>query len=80
MVNGKRLHNQAIFGFSVTLGAGAAGADINAIPHDCAKNVHILWDDAAAQYCSDAIAGVINLELKDNTNMTSGFIQTEQIY
>ncbi|WP_231295850.1 TonB-dependent receptor [Colwellia sp. PAMC 21821] len=76
LVNGKRRHNQAIFGLNGTVGAGAAGTDMNSIPMSALKNVQILRDGAAAQYGSDAIAGVINLELKDTTNVTSGFIQT----
>lgn len=76
LVNGKRRHNQAIFGLNGTVGAGAAGTDMNSIPMSALKNVQILRDGAAAQYGSDAIAGVINLELKDTTNITSGFIQT----
>jgi iron complex outermembrane receptor protein len=76
LVNGKRRHNQAIFGLNGTVGAGAAGTDMNAIPMTALKNVQILRDGAAAQYGSDAIAGVINLELKDSTNLTSGFFQT----
>ncbi|MBH0071351.1 TonB-dependent receptor [Pseudoalteromonas sp. NZS127] len=75
LVNGKRRHNQAIFGIFNTVGGGAAGTDMNAIPLTALKNVQVLRDGAAAQYGSDAIAGVINLSLKDTTNVTSGFIQ-----
>lgn len=75
LVNGKRRHNQAIFGFSGTVGAGAAGTDLNAIPLTALQSVQVLRDGAAAQYGSDAIAGVINLVLRDSTDSTSGFIQ-----
>ena len=75
LINGKRRHNQAIFGLNGTVGAGAAGTDMNSIPLTALKSVQILRDGAAAQYGSDAIAGVINLELKDSTNETTGFIQ-----
>lgn len=75
LINGKRRHNQAIFGLNGTVGAGAAGTDMNAIPMTALKNVQILRDGAAAQYGSDAIAGVINLELKNTTKETTGFVQ-----
>ena len=75
LVNGKRRHNQAIFGLNGTVGAGAAGTDMNAIPLSALSNVQVLRDGAAAQYGSDAIAGVINLSLNDSTGITTGFIQ-----
>ena len=75
LVNGKRRHNQAIFGLNGTVGAGAAGTDMNAIPLIALKDVQVLRDGAAAQYGSDAIAGVINLSLRDSTNVTTGYIQ-----
>ncbi|WP_426357505.1 TonB-dependent receptor plug domain-containing protein [Pseudocolwellia sp. HL-MZ19] len=78
LVNGKRRHNQSIFGNFGTVGGGAAGTDMNAIPLTALKNVQVLRDGAAAQYGSDAIAGVINLSLKDSTNITTGFIQAGQ--
>ncbi|MPY21166.1 TonB-dependent receptor [Shewanella psychropiezotolerans] len=75
LINGKRRHNQAIFGLNGTVGAGAAGTDMNAIPLIALKDVQVLRDGAAAQYGSDAIAGVINLSLKDTTGETSGYLQ-----
>ncbi|PCI58337.1 MAG: ligand-gated channel protein [Gammaproteobacteria bacterium] len=75
LVNGKRRHNQAIFGLNGTVGAGAAGTDMNAIPLIALKDVQVLRDGAAAQYGSDAIAGVINLSLRDSTDKTTGYIQ-----
>lgn len=75
LVNGKRRHNQAIFGLNGTVGAGAAGTDMNAIPLTALSDVQVLRDGAAAQYGSDAIAGVINLSLKSLTGETTGFIQ-----
>jgi len=75
LVNGKRRHNQAIFGLNGTVGAGAAGTDMNAIPLIALKDVQVLRDGAAAQYGSDAIAGVINLSLRDSTDVTTGYIQ-----
>ncbi len=75
LINGKRRHNQAIFGLNGTVGAGAAGTDMNAIPLSALKNVQVLRDGAAAQYGSDAIAGVINLSLKDSTDEITGYVQ-----
>ena len=75
LVNGKRRHNQAIFGLNGTVGAGAAGTDMNAIPISALGNIQVLRDGAAAQYGSDAIAGVINLTLNESTGVTTGFIQ-----
>ncbi len=75
LVNGKRRHNQAIFGLNGTVGAGAAGTDMNAIPISALSNIQVLRDGAAAQYGSDAIAGVINLILNESTDITTGFIQ-----
>ena len=75
LVNGKRRHNQSIFGLVGTVGAGAAGTDMNAIPLSALKGVEVLRDGAAAQYGSDAIAGVINLSLNDSTGITKGYVQ-----
>ncbi len=75
LVNGKRRHNQSIFGLVGTVGAGAAGTDMNAIPLSALKGVEVLRDGAAAQYGSDAIAGVINLSLNDSTGITTGYFQ-----
>jgi len=76
LVNGKRRHNQAIFGLNGTVGAGAAGTDMNAIPISALGDIQVLRDGAAAQYGSDAIAGVINLTLNESTGVTTGFAQT----
>lgn len=75
LVNGKRRHNQSIFGLNGTVGAGAAGTDMNAIPLMALKGVEVLRDGAAAKYGSDAIAGVINLSLNNSTGVTTGFVQ-----
>lgn len=75
LVNGKRRHNQSIFGLNGTVGAGAAGTDMNAIPLTALKGVEVLRDGAAAQYGSDAIAGVINLSLNNSTGITTGYVQ-----
>lgn len=64
LVNGKRLHTAALVNIFGVRNRGATGADLNTIPLLALDQVEILRDGAAAQYGSDAIAGVINLSLK----------------
>ena len=67
LINGKRRHRTAsiaLFGSSLIL--GAQGADINMIPAIAIKQFEVLRDGASAQYGADAVAGVFNLQLKDN--------------
>ena len=67
MVNGKRRHrSNAINLFGPIANTGSHGVDISMIPAMALKNVQVLRDGASAQYGSDAIAGVVNFELKDN--------------
>ncbi|KQQ96293.1 TonB-dependent siderophore receptor [Massilia sp. Leaf139] len=65
LVNGKRRHQQALVNVQQTVGRGSAGTDINAIPMAAIARIEVLRDGAAAQYGSDAIAGVINIVLKE---------------
>ncbi|MEH6537062.1 MAG: TonB-dependent receptor [Psychroserpens sp.] len=67
LINGKRRHNTALINVNGTVGAGSVGTDMNAIPTAAIKRIEVLRDGAAAQYGSDAIAGVINIILKDAT-------------
>lgn len=67
LINGKRRHTGALVHVNTSVGRGAAGVDMNAIPGIAIKRIEILRDGAAAQYGSDAIAGVINLELRDQS-------------
>src|SRR5438105_7321118 len=66
MVNGKRRHVSALVNVNGTVGRGSSGVDLNAIPASAIDSVEILRDGAAAQYGSDAIAGVLNLVLKSD--------------
>ena len=66
MVNGKRRHVSALVNVNSTVGRGSSGVDLNAIPASAIDNIEILRDGAAAQYGSDAIAGVLNLVLKSD--------------
>ncbi|MBL4802482.1 MAG: TonB-dependent receptor [Emcibacter sp.] len=66
LVNGKRRHRSALVQFfAPAAGNGAHGVDIGMIPGIALKRVEVLRDGAAAQYGSDAIAGVINFAIKD---------------
>ena len=66
LVNGKRRHGSALIHVNTSVGRGTAGVDMNAIPASAIKRIEILRDGASAQYGSDALAGVINLVLKDD--------------
>ncbi|HEY0020968.1 MAG TPA: TonB-dependent receptor [Longimicrobium sp.] len=64
LVNGKRRHNSALVNVNGSVGRGSTAVDLNAIPASAIERIEILRDGAAAQYGSDAIAGVINIVLK----------------
>ena len=65
LVNGKRRHTTATLTTESKLGKGTSPVDFNAIPVGAIKRIEVLRDGAGAQYGSDAIAGVINIVLKD---------------
>ncbi|MCA8831481.1 TonB-dependent receptor [Hymenobacter pini] len=67
LVNGKRRHTSALVNINGTPGRGSVGTDMNVIPPAAIKRIEVLREGAAAQYGSDAIAGVINIQLKDDT-------------
>ena len=65
LVNGKRRHRSAVITFlGGGLSDGSQGPDLSVIPASALKAVEVLRDGAAAQYGSDAIAGVMNFRLK----------------
>ncbi len=68
LVNGKKRHTSALVHVNGTFGRGTVGVDLNAIPKSSIARVEVLRDGASAQYGSDAIAGVINLVLKEDAN------------
>lgn len=68
LVNGKRKNLSALVYTQTSPSRGETAADISAIPLDAIKRVEILRDGASAQYGSDAIAGVVNIVLKDQTD------------
>ncbi|RTY88994.1 TonB-dependent receptor [Flavobacterium sp. RSP15] len=71
LINGKRKNMSSLLYTQTSPGRGETGADISAIPTDAIERVEILRDGASAQYGSDAIAGVMNIILKKNTNYGS---------
>ncbi|MDE0512790.1 MAG: TonB-dependent receptor [Gammaproteobacteria bacterium] len=66
LVNGKRRHVNSVISTESKVGRGSAAVDFNNIPTSAIERIEVLRDGAAAQYGSDAIAGVINIVLKDN--------------
>jgi iron complex outermembrane receptor protein len=77
LVNSKRRHRSALVQIG---GSGTQGPDIATIPASALKGVEVLRDGAAAQYGSDAIAGVINFQLKDNDEGGSLSLDMGQFY
>ena len=65
LVNGTRRHASALVNVNGTVGRGSAAVDLNTIPTGALDRVEVLRDGASAQYGSDAIAGVVNLRLKE---------------
>jgi iron complex outermembrane recepter protein len=82
LVNGKRRHQSALVNVNGSIGRGSSAVDLNAIPLAAIETVEVLRDGASAQYGSDAIAGVINLRLRDAreggaTSLTYGEYNTD---
>lgn len=65
LINGKRRHTTSLVNYQNTVGNGSVGTDLGAIPVSAIKTIEVLRDGAAAQYGSDAIAGVVNVVLKN---------------
>lgn len=64
LVNGKRRHISSLLNLNGSVGRGSAGVDMNTIPPLAIERIEVLRDGASSQYGSDAIAGVINVQLK----------------
>jgi len=71
LVNGKRKNASALVYINDTPGKGEVGVDMKSIPVAAIERVEVLRDGASAQYGSDAIAGVINIVLKDDVDYTT---------
>lgn len=81
LINGVRAHTSALVNTNGSVGRGAAAVDLNTIPSVALDRVEVLRDGAAAQYGSDAIAGVVNLRLREarsggGANVTYGKYST----
>ena len=77
LVNGKRRHRASLVSIG---GSGTQGPDIATIPATAIKSIEVLRDGASSQYGSDAIAGVINFNLKDNREGISLIYNTGEFY
>lgn len=64
LVNGKRRHTTSLLNLNGSVGRGSAAVDLNTIPRLAIDRIDVLRDGASSQYGSDAIAGVINIQLK----------------
>lgn len=76
LINGKRKNMSSLVYVQNTVGKGETGADLAAIPTGAIKRVEILRDGASAQYGSDAMAGVMNIILKDRVEYTEATLQS----
>lgn len=78
LVNGKRRYASALINVNGSVGRGSAAVDLNAIPANMIERIEVLRDGAAAQYGSDAIAGVLNVILRSDAafNVTGTLGQT----
>jgi iron complex outermembrane receptor protein len=76
LINGKRRHQSSLINIFGSRGRGNTGTDLNTIPISAIDRIEILRDGAAAQYGSDAIAGVINIVLKSSTDEFTGSVTT----
>ena len=68
LVNSKRRHSSSLVNINGTVGRGSSAVDLNSIPTAAIGSVQVLRDGASAQYGSDAIAGVINVLLKEEAS------------
>lgn len=66
LLNSKRRHASSLVNVNGTIGRGAAAVDMNTIPTAIVRSIEVLRDGASAQYGSDAIAGVINVRLRED--------------
>ncbi|MCU1732904.1 MULTISPECIES: TonB-dependent receptor plug domain-containing protein [unclassified Pseudomonas] len=80
LVNGKRRHNSAVINLDSTAAYGTNPVDLDLIPISAIDHVEVLRDGASAQYGSDAIAGVINIILKQKDNGGSVTTQYGEYY
>lgn len=75
LVNGKRFHTSSLVNLNGTIGRGAVSTDINALPVSAIERIEILKNGASTLYGSDAVAGVINVVLRKEDNLSEGGVQ-----
>jgi iron complex outermembrane receptor protein len=83
LLNSKRRHAASLVNVNGTIGRGASAVDLNTIPNAAVQSIEVLRDGASAQYGSDAIAGVINVRLRedaDGGDLTVSYGQRESSY
>lgn len=71
LVNGKRRHTAALINLNGSVGRGSASVDLNEIPSIAIDRIEILRDGASSQYGSDAIAGVMNIQLSKKVGVSA---------
>jgi iron complex outermembrane receptor protein len=76
LINGKRRYTSALVNVNGTMGRGSVGTDLNAIASASIDKIELLRDGAAAQYGSDAIAGVLNIQLNRNIGVGKAVVST----
>lgn len=76
LINGKRRHTSSLVNINGTGGRGSVGTDLNALPASAFADIEVLRDGAAAQYGSDAIAGILNLQLREDVNRLGVLLST----
>ncbi len=77
LINGKRRHHSSLLNINGTIGRGTVVTDLNTIPASTIEGIEILSEDAVALYWFDAIAGLINLRLKESMNYSDSKILNE---
>jgi len=82
LINSVRSHTSALLNINGSVGRGSAATDLNTIPTVALDRIEVLRDGASAQYGSDAIAGVVNLQLRQarsggGVSTTYGFYDTD---
>jgi iron complex outermembrane receptor protein len=80
LLNGRRRHTASIIQLQYNPGYGTGGTDLNCIPAAAIEEVQVLRDGAAGQYGSDAIAGVLDMQLKKSTGKTEANVHLGQTY
>ncbi|HET9398784.1 MAG TPA: TonB-dependent receptor [Sphingomicrobium sp.] len=80
LINGKRRHTSALLNINGSVGRGTSAVDVNLIPSIALSRVEVLRDGAAAQYGSDAIAGVINFQLRNARDGGRAFVTFGKYY